>query len=58
MDAKTIAELSVKLLATQLAQIRVWRTDDVDVEKLVTYCVDLAASVVIKSNDHARRFGK
>jgi hypothetical protein len=50
-EAKTklIAEIAGRLLATQFAQIQIWRADDVDLDRLADTCTSLAAHVVVRA---------
>ena len=43
------AEIAGRLLATQLAQIQIWKADEVNLERLTTTCSDLAEQVVEES---------
>jgi hypothetical protein len=46
-----VAHISARLYATQLAQIQVWKADDVNLDRLEEHCVDSAVSIVWKSEN-------
>ncbi len=53
-----IVQLTGQLFATQLAQVQVWKHDDVDIMRLQRFCFECATDICISAEDHvAGKYG-